>query len=306
MNNELPGGWALATFSQIATINPRHPKGLDDLLPVSFAPMAALNPDKPSFQFLEERPLGAVRKGFTHFSDGDVLFAKITPCMENGKGAVAANLSNGLGCGTTEVHVIRPLDGIDPNYIYRFLAQPRIRQEAKNNFTSSAGQARVPLSFIEELTIPLAPAEEQKRIVAKLDTVLAKVQGCQDRLVRIPMILKRFRQSILAAAVTGKLTRDWRSANFGAVEQIRNVATEDAPFDIPESWRWLTCREVALSKNGAIGAGPFGTIFKAKDFRDSGVPIIFLRHVGAGRYLTPELCTRTADRVRPETQRTIW
>jgi hypothetical protein len=104
----------------VADINPRHPKGIDDTMLVSFVPMAGLNESQPGFQFKAERPFGTVRKGFTHFAEGDVLFAKITPCMENGKGAVARGLRNRLGCGTTELHVIRPLVGISPEYIYRF------------------------------------------------------------------------------------------------------------------------------------------------------------------------------------------
>src|SRR5512141_3010084 len=121
MTDDLPKGWTTARLSEIAQINPRHPKALDVALPVTFVPMARLSELKPSFTYTEERPLGAVRKGFTHFAEGDVLFAKITPCMENGKGAVARGLRNKLGCGTTELHVIRPLGGISPEYIYRFL-----------------------------------------------------------------------------------------------------------------------------------------------------------------------------------------
>jgi type I restriction enzyme, S subunit len=117
MNDELPEGWVATTLSEIADINPRHQKGLDDIMPVTFVPMAGLNESRPEFQFTQERPLGQVRKGFTHFAEGDVLFAKITPCMENGKGAVARGLRNRLGCGTTELHVVRPLAGISPEYI---------------------------------------------------------------------------------------------------------------------------------------------------------------------------------------------
>ena len=182
MSDELPKGWATAPLSQVAELNPRHPKGLDDSLPISFARMAALSETKPEFDSLEERTLGAVRKGFTHFAEGDVLFAKITPCMENGKGAVARGLKNKLGCGTTELHVIRPLAEISPEYIYRFLAQDRIRRAAKENFTGTAGQARVPTIFIEELELPLAPLAEQRRIVAKLEKLLGKVDACQQRL----------------------------------------------------------------------------------------------------------------------------
>ena len=81
MSDELPQGWVTAPLNQIAEINPRHPKDLDGAMPVTFVPMAALSESKPRFQFTEEGPLGEVRKGFTHFAERDVLFAKITPCM---------------------------------------------------------------------------------------------------------------------------------------------------------------------------------------------------------------------------------
>ncbi len=210
MSDVLPQGWAAAPLSEVAEINPRHPKGLDDSMPISFARMAALSESKPEFESLEDRTLGDVQKGFTHFAEGDVLFAKITPCMENGKGAVARGLRNKLGCGTTELHVVRPLAGISPEYIYRLLAQDRVRRAAKENVTGTAGQARVPTSFIGELELPLAPLAEQRRIVAKLETLLGKVEASQQRLAEIPVLLKRFRQSVLAAASSGRLTADWR------------------------------------------------------------------------------------------------
>src|SRR5437588_662146 len=191
MSDKLPKGWAWAALSQIAEINPRHAKDLADSLPVTFVRMPALSESRPTFQFTEERLLGDIRKGFTHFAEVDVLFAKITPCMENGKGADAVGLKNRLGCGTTELHVIRPSGDINPLYLYHFLHQQSVRREAESNFTGSAGQARVPVSFIENLEIPLAPLSEQRRIVAKLEKLLAKVEACQQRLEKIPVILKR-------------------------------------------------------------------------------------------------------------------
>jgi len=178
MSDELPKGWVKQPLAEVAEINPRHPKGLDDSMPISFVRMAAVSESKPAFDSLEVRKLGEVRKGFTHFAEGDVVFGKITPCMENGKGAVATGLRNGIGCGTTELHVIRPLGGIDPHYVYRFLAQNSVRRSAKENFTGTAGQARVPTSFIEELELPLAPLAEQRRIVAKLEKLLGQVDAC--------------------------------------------------------------------------------------------------------------------------------
>jgi len=210
---DLPQGWTLTALGEIGDINPRHPSNLSDGMLVSFASMPALSTDRPEFESLQERPFGEVRKGFTHFAEGDVLFAKITPCMENGKGAVAVDLRNGLGCGTTEIHVVRPLGRIVPHYIYHYLHQPSIRRQAEANFTGSAGQARVPVSFIKDLEIPIPPLAEQQRIVAKLEVLLGKVDACRKRLEKIPVILKRFRQSALAAACSGRLTADWREEN---------------------------------------------------------------------------------------------
>ena len=215
MTKELPTGWITARLNEIAEINPRHPKGLDDSMQVSFVPMAAISESSSEFKMSEVRLLGKVRKGFTHFGEGDVLFAKITPCMENGKGAVARGLRNQLGCGTTELHVIRPILGISSDYIYRFLAQNCVRQAAKDNFTGTAGQARVPTEFIQELEISLAPIFEQQRIVAKLEKLLSRVESSQKRMAKIPVLLKRFRKSLLAAAFSGRLTADWREENPG-------------------------------------------------------------------------------------------
>lgn len=244
MSDELPQGWAKPSLSEIAEINPRHPKRLDDSMPVSFAPMAAVSESKAEFQFLEERPLGKVRQGFTHFAEGDVLFAKITPCMENGKGAVATGLRNGLGCGTTELIVIRPLAGIDPHYVYRFLAQPSVRREAKEHFTGTAGQQRVPTTFIEQLELPIAPIIEQRRIVAKLEMLLGRVDACQNRLANIPNLLRRFRQSVVAAACSGRLTADWRGQTGTAVDSSGLDETPDGFLPLPETWRWVSLETI--------------------------------------------------------------
>ncbi len=254
MRSGLPKGWTITPLSEITEINPRHPKGIDDSMPVTFAPMAAISESKPEFQFSEERPLGKVRKGFTHFAEGDVLFAKITPCMENGKGAVAVGLRNGLGCGTTELHVLRPQGRIDPYYLYRFLAQPSIRRMAKEKFTGTAGQARVPTSFIEQLEIPLPPLPEQRHIVAKLEKLLANVDTCQQRLWKIPTFLKRFRQSVLAAACSGRLTADWRKENPHDVKSKR--AFEDTP-ETPESWEWKQLSEISEIRGGVTKGRQF-------------------------------------------------
>jgi type I restriction enzyme, S subunit len=226
---DLPRGWALSKIDQITDINPRHPRTLNNALPVTFVRMPSLSETSWRFESTQERSLGEVRKGFTHFAEGDVLFAKITPCMENGKAAVALNLTNGLGCGTTELHVMRPLGGVDPKYLFYFIHQESFREEAARNFTGTAGQLRVPTSFIKEAELPLPPCNEQRRIVAKLETLLSRVNAAQERLANLPRSLKRFRQSVLAAACCGELTADWRRqtkvAEMTEIERIEDVAS---------------------------------------------------------------------------------
>ena len=173
--------YARIPLGKICTINPRAGKirRSDDML-VSFVPMAAVDGHLGTITIREDRPLAAVSKGYTSFEDGDVLFAKITPCMENGKAALARNLTNGIGRGSTEFYVLRPSDRVLGEYIYYFVRQARFREEAKSNFTGTAGQQRVPKSFMEDTQIPLPPLDEQRRIVGVLNRA-AKIERLHIR-----------------------------------------------------------------------------------------------------------------------------
>ena len=131
--------------------------------------MAAVSEQTGSIVGSESRRFSEVSKGFTIFAENDVLFAKITPCMENGKAAIARNLENCIGVGSTEFFVLRPTDRILSGFIFHFVRQTSFRALCKANFTGSAGQQRVPKSFLEKVAIPLPPLDEQRRIVRILD-----------------------------------------------------------------------------------------------------------------------------------------
>jgi type I restriction enzyme S subunit len=172
--------------------------------------MAAVSDRTGTIEASETRAYHAVKKGYTHFQTGDVIFAKITPCMENGKSAVARDLKNGLACGSTEFFVMRSHGALLPDLLHRFIRQESFRAAARASMTGAVGQARVGKEFMEATVIPVPPLSEQRRIADKLDDLLARVDACRDRLDRVPAILKRFRQAVLAAATSGELTRDWR------------------------------------------------------------------------------------------------
>lgn len=139
-------------IEDVAEVNPRASKALiPEDLPVSFVPMTAVGAADGSILVKETRPAGEVKKGFTAFLEGDVLFAKITPCMENGKMAVVPALENGYGFGSTEFHVLRPKSGMDAKYLYYYVSSQAFRSEAERYMTGAVGQRRVPTTYIKDV-----------------------------------------------------------------------------------------------------------------------------------------------------------
>jgi type I restriction enzyme S subunit len=222
---DLPAGWAAASLPSICEINPRRTQadGLSPDAEVTFVPMPAVDADAGSILEPQVRRLAEVRKGYTTFRRGDVIFAKITPCMENGKAAVVRELRNDLGFGSTEFHVLRPTTGLLPEYLFFFIRQESFRRTAAAEMTGSVGQKRVPAQFLEEVVLPLPPFAEQKRIVAKVEELLADVNAARDRLASVPALLKRFRQSVLAAACSADLSQEWRAKHRSDAWQETSV-----------------------------------------------------------------------------------
>lgn len=247
-----PSEWETTTLGGICQINPVKPKA--DSLPadalVSFVPMAAVDEVSGSIVAPEERQFANVRGSYTAFQEGDVLFAKITPCMENGKAAIARGLSNNIGFGSSEFHVLRPCDKVLPEFIYQLIRQKQFRAEAKANMTGSVGQARVPTEWLKNFELELPPIETQREIVDLLSRFQVKMESTSGRLATIPALLKKFRQSVLAAACSGQLTADWRG-------------TDSHPL-----WKSVTLAEVSTSVLGKM-------LDKGKN---KGVPKPYLRN----------------------------
>mgnify|MGYP004623286059 FL=1 len=161
-------GWGLVPLGSACNINPKkiHDSRLVSSTEVSFVPMSAVT-ERGEIDATAIKEYDEVKTGFTYFAENDVLFAKITPCMENGKGAVAKSLRNGIGFGSTEFHVLRPIVGkTDPYWIYTLTAFSQFRMDASNNMTGSAGQRRVPASFLENYRVSLPPIALQEQFAA--------------------------------------------------------------------------------------------------------------------------------------------
>ena len=143
-------------LSEIAEVNPSSKPKCKDEEPVSFITMADVSEDGEIIN-QQSKMYGEVKKGYTVFQDGDILFAKITPCMENGKGALALNLINGIGFGSTEFHVLRPMDSRDTAFIYFLTMNKKFRQQARRFMRGTAGQLRVPKDFLDEYVLDCLP-----------------------------------------------------------------------------------------------------------------------------------------------------
>ncbi|WBM69026.1 restriction endonuclease subunit S [Buttiauxella sp. WJP83] len=208
----LPEGWVETTIGDLCIINPKDK--LADDLDVGFMPMAGLYTDYFGECNFSYKKWSEVKKGFTQFQNGDVIFAKITPCFENGKAGIIAGFPNGFGAGSTEYIVLRVSDEfVNTRLLFSFIKTKPFLIDGETNMSGSVGHKRVPKEFVSNYLFPLPPQEEQKILAKKLGLLLAKVDSIKKPLDQIPQILKRFRQAVLSAAVSGKLTEKWRIEN---------------------------------------------------------------------------------------------
>lgn len=169
-NPNIPPGWKIGFLNEIAKIDPSMPKGLPNELEVSFVPMESVN-EGGGISKCEIKKLGDVRKGYTYFEENDVLFAKITPCMENGKGAIAEFLKNKRAMGSTEYYVFRAIKPEDTLFIYHLAMSGVFRKRAEKWMQGSAGHRRVPKDFFTRRPIVIPDSESRRKIGLALDSL---------------------------------------------------------------------------------------------------------------------------------------
>lgn len=189
----------------VCLLNPkkREVAKVEDDTSVSFVPMARVDDLSGTMDVSEVKSIGEVRKGYTYFAEGDVVFAKITPCMENGKSAIARNLMNGIGFGTTEFHVLRSGQLTTPEWLHLFVRNREFREEAKKNMHGAAGQQRVPVDFLREAEIPLPPADEQRRIVARIEELTRRAEEARQLAAERDAELDALLQALYSRMIEG-------------------------------------------------------------------------------------------------------
>ena len=204
--------WVTTRLRFVADLNPSIRADLlkDQNIEVSFLPMDAIGEDG-SIDLDRTRSVAAVKTGYSYFEDGDIAFAKVTPCFENGKGALMRGLQLGAGFGTTEVTVLRPKTGTNAGFLNYVVQSEPFRRLGFGAMTGAGGLKRVPDDFTRDFKVLLPPMDEQVRLVTLLDQKLGQIEGIRKHVVEHIARLREYRSSLISAAVTGQL-------NLGATE----------------------------------------------------------------------------------------
>ncbi|MFM5018704.1 restriction endonuclease subunit S [Aeromonas veronii] len=205
--------WPMVKLADVCQVNPRLPKEYDETQDVSFLAMASVSEDGILLN-QETRVLSETKKGFTYFERGDVIVAKITPCFENGKAAYLDSLQTQVGFGSTEFHVLRPdIKQLDGKYLFYLIWNQKFRFIAERSMSGSAGQKRVPASFLQNFEVPLPPLKEQKRITAILD----KADAIRQKRQQVIALADDFLRSIFLDMFGDPITnpKGWERVKLG-------------------------------------------------------------------------------------------
>jgi type I restriction enzyme S subunit len=254
-------------LSAIAEINPgaRIPKEITGSDEVSFIPMSDVS-ESGDWITRQTRPLRSVTAGFTAFEEGDVLVAKITPCLENGKGAHARGLRNGIGFGSTEFHVLRAKQGVEPRFVFHITQSRSFRQAAERQMVGSAGQQRVQRQFFDEFLVKDFSQGEQRAIAQILDTLDTAIRETEALIDK----LKAVKQGLL---------HDLLTRGIDANGELRPPQSE-APQLYKESPLGWGPREWTQGKLSEVLEIGLGFAFRSEDYTENGILSFRVTNIG--------------------------
>jgi type I restriction enzyme S subunit len=223
---KFPDSWIEVRLADACALNPRLPSDArpDEMTEVTFVSMSAVDEISGTISKPEIRTFGEVSKGYTSFLENDVLFAKVTPCMENGKAAIAGVLANGLGFGSTEFHVLRPTELVHSEYIFHFVRQKAFRDRAASAFVGTGGLQRVPPEFLSRIKLPLPSLPEQQRIV----DVLRQVEGVAKLRSEFDELLARTKRQLFVEMFgdpNPKFNSQWPVVKLGTCVSVGTGGT---------------------------------------------------------------------------------
>ncbi|WP_278600928.1 restriction endonuclease subunit S [Clostridium tertium] len=225
----VPEIWEVRRIKSVATVSPTinqlvNERSLNDK--VVFLPMDKISSDG-DIDNSEWRKIKDVKTGFTSFAKNDVVVAKITPCFENGKGACLDKLESDFGYGTTELIVLRASEKIDPKYLYYITRISHFRILGEKDMTGSAGQKRVPTSFVGNFTLGIPKREEQIQIIEYIEKKKIQIENVIQKIASEIEFISEYKNSLISSVVTGKV--DVRDIQINEkIYEIDDVDTEES------------------------------------------------------------------------------
>ncbi|MEI2612227.1 MAG: restriction endonuclease subunit S [Candidatus Promineifilaceae bacterium] len=214
-----PKEWPVRQIGQVIELNPRIQRSQipSAKTEVSFLPLTNIDQDWGIIARHETRTYEDVSSGYTFFQEGDVLFAKITPSMQNGKSTIAYNLKTGIGFGSTEYHVLRPTPEANSEFLLAFIRRLDFRMQAIRRFVGSAGQQRVPNNFLMRYLCPVPPPELQAYFSERVKEIRAEIEEPARK------SLEEFENlflSLLSRVFSGELTEPYRQNNMDVLQMV--------------------------------------------------------------------------------------
>ena len=278
---EIPTHWEIKRLKYVAALNPKasEARRLASDAEVSFVPMEAVG-EYGGLDLSLTKEIADVGDGYTYFSDGDVVVAKITPCFENGKGSLAGELVNGIAFGTTELHVMRCRPELDKQFAFYLTLTDAFRKLGEAEMYGAGGQKRVPEGFITNLKHPIPPLPEQQAIAAFLDRETARIDALVAKKERLMDLLQEKRTALITHAVTRSLDLDVPLQDSG-VEWLG---------EIPAHWEVKRLKHLV----GKVGSGktPKGG---AERYVDDGVMLLRSQNVHFGELRLTDVAYIDAD-----------
>ena len=268
---EAPRNWGVVKLRHLLALNPSVPTALrNSTEEASFLPMELIGEDG-SLDLSRSRPIGEVLSGYSYFAEGDVLFAKVTPCFENGKAALVRNLPTGHGFGTTEVTTMRPGPRLNQAFLGYLVRSDRFRQSGIAAMTGAGGLKRVPDQHVRDFPLALPPCQEQQDIVQFLDRETAKIDALITKQEQLIATLREDRTATITHAVTKGLDPDTAMAESG-IEWLDLM---------PESW---AVSSIANLRGPGLNAFTDGDWIETPYITDSGIRLIQTGNIGIGSY----------------------
>ena len=273
----IPETWVQVRGRYVMAVNPApvRVRKLSATDEVSFVPMEAVG-EWGGLSLERTKPLDEIGAGYTAFEDGDVVVAKITPCFENGKGALAEDLKNGAAFGTTELHVLRSGNRLDKQFLFYLTISHTFRMLGESEMYGAGGQKRVPPEFPKDFRVPLPPLAEQELIVRFLDTKTAQIDKLVAQKRELIARLKEKRSALIARTVTRGLPP--QAAKAVGLEPNPEMKDAGVPWlaQLPSHWILSPLKRIVSMP---ITDGPHET----PEFPPEGVPFVSVEAVQEGR-----------------------